>query len=317
MLRERHVRRHGNRFRGRAVAVEVGGRRAVAGPGGPAVRVRQNHRGRAAVRPTERAQTVVRALLRVRGRVVRGHGRRHVGRVLADRVAVAGRLGVVPPVAVGRGPLSRPAAVVQRGRRVHGRRDGRAPVLPARVRDAPRERVLRHGRRPVVLRVRLHALRGRDGHHSGRGAVRRDRARRLLPRPGRVRPAHRRRADVRLGVPRTVARQRDAGRGPKTRRPRGHARPLSRHRRPVRPRVQSADVHRSGHVRRVVRRTVGQHRMEVRRAVRLGQSVRNRRHQSPLVPGQVPGRLSAAQESHHTVYTVSSRRDIAFFFLFF
>jgi len=133
-----------------------------------------------------------------------------------------------------------------------------------------------------------------------------------LPRPGRRGPVDRRRVNVRVGLPRTVARQHNVGRGPQTRRPRRHVRASRDHRRSVRLSVQSANVLRGDHVQRVVRGAMGQRRMEVRAAVRLGQSSHDRRRQSPVVPEQVP-RLSAAQESHYTVFVVNG--DVLFLLL--
>lgn len=209
-------------------------------------------------------------------------------------------LGVVPPVAVG--PCPAAGVVVQFSRRVHGRRHVRAPVRQADVRNVPRERVLRHSGRAVVLRVRLHALRRRHLHRAGRGAGRSDGGEATVQRLGAC-PIGRRPAGIRLGVPRTVAGQCGAGRGQEARRPGGHARAHHAHRRSVRSRLQPTDAHRGGHVRRLVRRTVGRHRMEVRDCVRVGQSVRNSAHQPPLVSKQVSG-LPPRKESHHTVRAV-------------
>jgi len=102
-LRERHVRRHDDRVLGRADSIKVGGPIANTGPSDPSVRVRQNHRRHAAIRRAERAQTVVRTLLRVGGRAVRGRGARAAGRVLSGRVTVAGWFGVVSPMVVAHG----------------------------------------------------------------------------------------------------------------------------------------------------------------------------------------------------------------------
>lgn len=276
--RKRHVRGHDVRVRGRTAAAQVVGRDPVAGRRGPVVRVRQDNGRRAALGRAERAQTVVQTLLRVLVGPGRGRGPGAVGRVRGRRPVARGR-GVVPPAAVGPGPAA--GTVVQRGRRVRGRRHVRVAVRQADVRDLPGERVLRHGRRPVVLRVRLHALRGRRRHRAGRGAGRR----RIGGTVGRVgaRPVGRGPRGVRLGVLSTVAGQRGAGRGPETRRPGGHARARPAHRRPVRPGVQPADVHRGGHVRRLVRRPVGRIGVEVRDRVCLGQSVRDSAHQPPVV----------------------------------
>lgn len=154
----------------------------------------------------------------------------------------------------------------------------------------------------MVLRVRLHALRGHDHHRYGRGAGHAGPAV-LHRRLRRGRAAHRGRATVRLGVPRTVASQHRAGLGSQDQRPRDHVRAPRDHGRPVRAGVQPADVHRDGAVRRVVRRPVGQHRLEVRAAVRLGQPAGDRAHQSPLVPGQVQG-LPPEQKGHHSLSAV-------------
>lgn len=302
--RKRHVRGHDVHVRGRTAAAQVVGPDPVAGRRGPVVRVRQDNGRRAAFGRIERAQTVVQTLLRVLVGPGRGCGPGAVGRVRGRRPVARGR-GVVPPMAVGPGPAA--GTVIRRGRRVRGRRHVRDAVRQADVRDIPSERVLRHGGRPVVLRVRLYALRGRGGHSAGRGAGRR-RIGGTVRLVG-ARPVGRGPAGVRLGVLSTVAGQRGAGRGPEARRPGGHARARPAHRWSVRPGVQPADAHRSGYVRRLVRRPVGRLGMEIRDRVRLGQSVRDSAHQPPVVQRQVQG-LSETEESHHTVRAVISLQSI-------
>jgi len=177
---------------------------------------------------------VVQALLRILVGAIADGSAGAVRRVRGRRPVAFGR-GVVPAVVVGPGPATE--VIVQLSRRVHSRRHVCASVRQADVRDVPRERVLGHGGWVVVLRVRIHALRRRHRHGAGRGAGRSDGGRTTIQWRLGACSVGRGPAGVRLGVPRTVAGQRGAGRGPEARRSGGHAQAHHANRRTVQPRV--------------------------------------------------------------------------------